>query len=131
METMLVRLKPRDARRKHVLRRYAYAGIHFHEARGWYRVSAEIAEYLRGVRQMEFDLYSPAAFDVCTEDEAQAIDAREREAAGTRRTAMDAVPMSVPRPGASTVTTADLGASRGELEPDEAAPPRGAKRSAK
>jgi hypothetical protein len=121
METMLVRLKPLDPRRKFVLRRYAYAGIHFHEARGWHRVEPEIAEHLRGARQMEFDAYSPPAFDVCTEEEAQAIDARERAAAGLRRTALEAVPLSVARPGAGEVTTDDLRFD--DADPDGA--PRG------
>ncbi len=131
METMLVRLKPRDARRKFVLRRYAYAGIHFHETRGWYRVPVEIADYLRAVRQLEFDLYSPPAFDVCTEAEAQAIDARERESAGARRMAMDAVPLSVARPTGGAVTAADLRSDEGELEADEAARPRGGRTGSK
>ena len=35
METMLVRLKSFDPRRGAVLRRFTYAGIKFHEERGW------------------------------------------------------------------------------------------------
>ena len=51
METLLVRLKPHDPRRGHVLRRYTYRGIKFHEERGWYRVEKPVADYLRAVRQ--------------------------------------------------------------------------------
>ena len=85
METMLVRLKPHDPRRKFVLRRFAYAGILFHEERGWYRVPLEISDYLRGVRQSEFNPYSPPAFDVCTEEEARALEAQEQALASARR----------------------------------------------
>ena len=72
-DTLLVRLKPYDPRRGHVLRRYTYAGIKFQEERGWYRVEKAVAEYLRGVRETPTDRYSPLAFDVCTEDEAQRV----------------------------------------------------------
>jgi hypothetical protein len=131
METMFVRLKPLDPRRKFVLRRYAYAGIHFHEARGWHRVAPDIAEHLRGTRQMEFDAYSPAAFDVCTEEEAQTIDARERAESGLRRTALDAVPLSAARPGSGGVTTDDLRTEPEEFEPgvDGASPGRRGRRT--
>ena len=50
-DTLLVRLKPYDPRRGHVLRRYTYAGIKFQEERGWYRVERPVAEYLRAVRE--------------------------------------------------------------------------------
>ncbi|MBL9025658.1 MAG: hypothetical protein JNL21_25920, partial [Myxococcales bacterium] len=51
-DTLLVRLKPYDPRRGHVLRRYTYAGIKFQEERGWYRVERPVAEYLRAVREV-------------------------------------------------------------------------------
>jgi hypothetical protein len=122
METMLVRLKPYDPRRKFVLRRYVYAGIHFLVTRGWERVPKEIADYLRGVRQKEFDSYSPPAFDVCTDEEATALDARERAESATRRIAFEAVAVVRPRHGAAgVVTTADLPGRRAE---EEAAPRR-------
>src|ERR1700722_4088243 len=108
METILVRLKPYDPRRKFVLRRYVYAGIHFLVTRGWERVPKEIADYLRDVRQKEFDPYSPPAFDVCTEAEARALEKRERELSGLRRTALDAIPVAQPRRSSGAVTTHDL-----------------------
>jgi len=83
MQTLLVRLKPYDPRRGCVLRRYTYRGIKFHDERGWYRVDKEVADYLRGVRQVPGDTHAPLAFDVCTEAEAKVLDA-EQDAATTR-----------------------------------------------
>ena len=120
-ETLLVRLKPYDPRRKFVLRRYVYAGIHFLVTRGWERVPKEIADYLRDVRQKEFDPYSPPAFDVCTEAEARALEKRERELSGLRRTALDAIPVAQPRRSSGAVTTRDLA---GQESDDEEAPAR-------
>jgi len=76
MDMLLVRLKPYDPHRGHVLRRFTYRGIKFADERGWYRVDKGIAEYLRGVRQVPGDKHSPLAFDVCTEAEARALDER-------------------------------------------------------
>ena len=87
METLLVRLKPHDPRRGHKLRRYTYRGIKFQEERGWYRVEADVADYLRAVRQKAHDPHAPLAFDVCTEAEAKAIDERELEEAKPSRPA--------------------------------------------
>lgn len=36
-----------------------------------------MSRYLRGVRQVANDSYSPLAFDVCTDEEAKELDARE------------------------------------------------------
>ncbi len=80
METQLVRLKPFDASRRHVLRRYHYAGHSFREERGWHRVTKEVADYLRTVRQVADDAGSPLAFDVATEEEARALESAEEEA---------------------------------------------------
>jgi hypothetical protein len=107
METLLVRLKPHDPRRGHVLRRFTYTGIKFHEERGWYRVSKDVAEYLRAVKQLPGDTYAPPAFDVCTEDEAKALDAREENDARVRRSASDDVKLS-PGRAEGTLTTQEL-----------------------
>jgi hypothetical protein len=124
-ETMLVRLKPYDPRRKFVLRRYVYAGIHFLVTRGWERVPKVVADYLRDVRQKEFDPYSPPAFDVCTEAEAKALEKRERELSGLRRTALDTIPVAQPRRSSGVVTTGDLpGSESDELEPAVRSPAR-------
>jgi len=80
MDSLLVRIKPRDLHRGHVLRRFVYLGIRFEEGKGWYRVAQDVGEYLRGVRQRAGAPHSPLAFDVCTEAEARALDEQEAEA---------------------------------------------------
>lgn len=74
----LVRLKPYDPKRGHVLRRYTAFGVRFDETRGWYRVSDEVAQYVGKVRQQPGLDYTPLAFDVCTEEEALALETREK-----------------------------------------------------
>ena len=107
METLLVRLKPHDPRRGHVLRRYTYRGIKFQEERGWYRVDKAVADYLRDVRQSASNPHAPLAFDICTPDEAKALDSEEKEATVTRKGATDDIKVSEAR-AASAVTTDDL-----------------------
>ena len=107
METLLVRLKPYDPRRGHRLRRFTYRGIKFQEERGWYRVDKTVADYLRQVRQVASDEHAPLAFDVCTADEARALDAREKDAATPRKTADDDIKLSEARAD-DTMTTGDL-----------------------
>lgn len=119
MDTLLVRLKPYDPRRGFVLRRYTYAGIRFQDERGWYRVERRVAEYLRAVRTVPTDHYSPLAFDVCTEAEAKALDAGESEAAKVKRSATDDLKV-VPARGA--VITDDLPKSA-PTSPASAPPP--------
>lgn len=105
METLLVRLKRHDPRRGHVLRRYTYRGIKFHEERGWYRVEEPVAEYLRSVHQVPTNEHSPLAFDIFTDAEAKLLDAKEKESAETRKSATDNIKVSAAR---GTVTTEDL-----------------------
>ncbi len=107
METLLVRLKPHDPRRGHVLRRYTYRGIKFHEERGWYRVEKTVGEYLRTVRQIPGSEHAPLAFDVCTDDEARTLDAKDKEATVTRKAAADEIKVS-PARAEGAVTTEDL-----------------------
>ena len=104
-DTLLVRLKPYDPRRGHVLRRYTYAGIKFQEERGWYRVEKSVAEYLRSVRPVAGDEVTPLAFDVCTEEEAKALDVREESEAKVRKAAADDVRLT---PARSDMATAEL-----------------------
>lgn len=87
MDSLLVRIKPRDPHRGQVLRRFVYRGIRFEEGKGWYRVSPEVGEYLSAARQRGHDPRSPLAFDVCTEAEAKAIDEQETEASKPARPA--------------------------------------------
>ena len=107
METMLVRLKEYNPRRGQVLRRFVYDGVKFQVECGWYRVSKEMAEYLKTVRQEQEDPNSPLAFEVCSEAEAKALDAKIEQEAKVRREADEAIERSVGR-GESAVTTADL-----------------------
>ena len=107
MDIMLCRLKKFDPRRGHVLRRFTYRGIKFQEERGWYRVEKSVADYLSKVHQVASDKHSPLAFDVCTEKEATALDAKEKEEGEVRKTASDAIKLSVPRESGA-MTTADL-----------------------
>jgi len=107
METMLVRLKPFDPRRGHVLRRYTYRGIKLHEERGWYRLEKPVAEYLRTVRQQPADPHSPLAFDICSEEEAKAVDNRDKDSSNARKTAADEIKVSVARTDGA-LTSADL-----------------------
>lgn len=106
METMLVRLKPFDPRRGQVLRRFTHAGIKFHGERGWYRVEKRVADYLRTVKQQVADPHSPLAFDVCTEDEAKAMEAKELEAVSECKSAASEIRLSAARPAA--VATSEL-----------------------
>ena len=106
METMLVRLKSFDPRRGQIVRRFTYAGIKFHEERGWYRVEKNVADYLRTVRQVAGDDVTPLAFDVCSEEEAKALDVREESEAKVRKAAADDVRLS---PARGDMTTADIG----------------------
>ena len=107
METLLVRLKAYDPRRGHVLRRYTYAGIKFQPERGWYRVEKPVADYLRNVRQLPADEFSPLAFDVCTDAEAKALETTETEEATVKKSASDELKV-VPARASGAVTTEDL-----------------------
>jgi hypothetical protein len=107
METLLVRLKAFDPRQRHTLRRYTYRGIVFAEERGWCRVEADVAAYLRGVRQAPEDPHAPAAFDVCSEEEARRLDAADDAEARRRLTSGDAIPFVRAR-DSGVLTTDDL-----------------------
>lgn len=92
MDSLLVRIKPRDPHRGHVLRRFVYRGIRFETGKGWYQVSQEVGEYLRSVHQRAHDPHSPLAFDVCTAAEAKKLDEQETEATKPARPADRARP---------------------------------------
>lgn len=86
----LARLRPFDLRRGHRLRRYTYRGVRFQEGRGWYAVEPQVAVYLRSVRQVPSDPYSPLAFDVMTETDAKVTDDEESARAEPKRAAEQA-----------------------------------------
>ena len=85
----LVRLKPFDPKKGHVIQRYTAFSIRFEEKRGWYKVSDEVATYLATVHQAPGDDDSPLAFDVCTEDEAQRVETAEKKKAEERARAAE------------------------------------------
>lgn len=112
-DVLLVRLRAYDPRRGHVLRRFAYRGVKFHEERGWYRVPREVAEYLRGVRQVPGDEHTPPAFDVMVEEEAREVEARESAERASRASPVDT---------AAVITTDEL------TRPEESPKARGGRR---
>lgn len=106
----LVRLKPYDPKKGHVIQRYTAFSIRFEERRGWYKVSDEVAAYLATVHQVPSDEDSPLAFDVCTDEEAQRLEAAEKKKAEERARAAEpnvAQPYDVSAK-APDLTTADL-----------------------
>ena len=96
-ETMLVRLKPYNKKKGHILRRYTYRGLRFQESRGWTRVRKEIADYLEKVHQIPGDEDSPLAFDVHSDAEAQAIDKKEAQDAQEKTPAEQATEVAEAR----------------------------------
>jgi hypothetical protein len=106
----LIRLKPFDAKKGHVIRRYTAFTTTFEEHKGWYRVSDHVASYLATVHQVPNDEDSPLAFDVCSQGEAERIDAAERKKAEERARAAEpnvATARDVTAIGGD-LTTADL-----------------------
>ncbi len=139
-EVLLVRLKPFNPRRGYVLKTYVDgpSGAVFKEERGWYEVPAALGEKLRDVTSKPENTDSPAAFDVCTKEEAVALERRIRRQQQERAIATDPnsvegasrdhiggrTPRSVPARDASTLTTADLPNGKpvinGDLDEDDA-----------
>jgi len=87
--TKLVRLKPYDPKKGHYIRKYTTLATTFEESRGWYRVPDHIADYLATVHQLSDDPDSPMAFDVCSQEQAEAIDAAEKKKAEERARAAE------------------------------------------
>ncbi|MCP4676630.1 MAG: hypothetical protein GY854_14175 [Deltaproteobacteria bacterium] len=90
--SFFVRIKPYDAVRGHIMRRYTYKGIFFDVSKGWYVVSDNVGKHLETVPQQAGVQHSPSAFDVCTEAEAKRIDAKEVEEVEPKRPADNARP---------------------------------------
>ena len=106
----LIRLKPIDAKKGHVIRRYTAFSTTFEEHRGWYRVSDVVAAYLATVHQVPNDEDTPLAFDVCTKEEAEKIELLEKKRAEERARAAEpnvATPRDLTAVGGD-LTTADL-----------------------
>ncbi len=112
----LIRIKPYDPKRGHLVRRYTAFSIRLEESRGWYRVADDVAEYLAKVHQAPHDEDSPLVFDVCTEAEAHALEEAERKKAEERAKAAE--------PNVATpydLTTSDLASHRGTARPEAVA----------
>ena len=81
---MYIRLKPFNPRRGHMLRRFCFKGKVFHVGR-WYKVSESFAQQVSEIHQKANDEDSPYAFDVATEQQARAIEAKESAKEATER----------------------------------------------
>ena len=75
---IVARLRKYDPRANCNLRTYSVAGRKFTNGM-WVVVDKTTGEYLKGVRQINGDENSPLAFDVMTKEEAEDLEARERE----------------------------------------------------
>jgi hypothetical protein len=91
---MLVRLKPHDPKKGLLLKQYTYQGIRFQAGRGWYQVNRQVAAYLKDVHSIPGDEDTPLAFDVCTPDQARAMDENDRKAARQALPAEEPLDMS-------------------------------------
>ncbi|HET9622033.1 MAG TPA: hypothetical protein VFP84_11745 [Kofleriaceae bacterium] len=103
----LVRLKRIDSKKGHVIRRYTAFSTTFEEARGWYRVDDETAAYLQTVHQVPNDEDTPLAFDVCTSDEAEALEAAEKKKAEERARATEPN-VAMPRDVVAAISTPEV-----------------------
>jgi hypothetical protein len=83
---MLARLKPYNPKKGHLTRIYMFDGNRFYEERGWYEVPDDLAEKLRGLHQEHYDEDSPDLFDVCTPEEAEALERRDAKALEVKST---------------------------------------------
>lgn len=116
---MLARLKPYNKRRGHVLRIVNYRGIKFEAQKGWYKVDDQTAAYIASVHQDPYDHDSPLAFDVMTQEEAEATEAAEDKRAEEKAKAAEPINAALDR---TSVTTA---ANLPESTPEE---PKSARR---
>jgi hypothetical protein len=111
----LVRIKPYNKRRGHVLRRLTFRGYRYDAAQGWYEVSDSLANELKKLKQTS-DKYADPAFDVCTRAEAKAI--QEEEIGARSMSDVDhARPVEDPHAGA--LTSADLPQMSSDDEPED------------
>lgn len=78
----LVRLKPHEPKKGHVLQRYTAFGMKFQSEQGWYGdIPDFVVEYLRGVHQIPGNPSTPLAFDICASlEEAKALMLAEKKA---------------------------------------------------
>jgi hypothetical protein len=113
-DTMWVRLQPYNPKKGFVLQDFSVLDTRFRADGGWYEVPTDMAEYLATVHERMDDESSPLAFVVLTEEEAHALEERERlarEALLARATAPRLVETPAARAvklSAGTLTTGDL-----------------------
>lgn len=88
---LLARLKPYNVKKGHLTRIYMIDSARFYEERGWYEVPDDLGEKLRGLHQDHYDEDSPDLFDVCTPEQAEALEARELKAVEVKATAKKAL----------------------------------------
>lgn len=124
-EKMLVRLKPYNPKRGFKVRRYivSSARLRLDVDRGWYEVDAALALKLSQLRQESTDPDSPPLCDVCTREEAIALEEREKEAeerASARRPHSEVRVHSPTRRNAPDLTTRDLPKNQDEPPPSVA-----------
>lgn len=104
-EIYWVRLRRRNERKGIKLRRFSAFGLRFEEGKNWYKVpevvfrpseetkkpeKVSIIDYLRQVRNDNDDPESPIAFDICSREEAFAMDEAERRALEAAKAMADA-----------------------------------------
>lgn len=130
MANKLVRLKPvneKTERKGYKVRIYSIFGLRFLEERGWYEVSEDIAAQLAELHQEHYDLDSPDLFDVCTPEEAAAIDEKEAEAEAIARSTARKPSQPIRTRTASSgsgggtgdMSTADIAPDRAALNPPD------------
>lgn len=91
---LLARLKPYNVKKGHLTRIYMIDGARFYEERGWYEVPDGLGEKLRELHQDHYDEDSPELFDVCTPEQAEALEQREAKAIEVKATAKKALKIS-------------------------------------
>jgi hypothetical protein len=70
MNEYYARLKPFDPRREHAMRVFVLGHVRFDQG-VWIAVDKPTADTLQEVHQSYYDPLSPAAFEVCTKEEAR------------------------------------------------------------
>jgi hypothetical protein len=117
----LARIKSYNPKKGQTTRTYSYRGTIYREEDGWYKVEEDDAAYFREATA-DGNPDSPLVFHVCaTQEEAAALDRRERDAA--ERRAAPTRPNRIPGyEEPSFPAKASLGPGRGDLSATEMHP---------
>lgn len=121
---LCARLKPYNPRTGHVIQRitfHALGGKRFEQG-FWYLVSDEEAAVLRAQHQVDGDLRSPKAFDVCTIDESERIVHDETQAALLNTPHAKSIFMAPGRDGADAPTPVDIKAQPSPADEKKSGP---------